>query len=108
MSFLIYSGVARSSDQQERSPNNRRVAVGECSDITPQSFLYHGGTHMNTKELFKEIKLKQKRKKDLYQQVNDIESRIYYLAQIEAYNEILYILEDEVIKSAEKADKENQ
>lgn len=63
---------------------------------------------MNDNKLLKQIKLMQKRKKEIYNLEENIETRIYYLAQIEAYNEVLYILENEANQAAEKADKENQ
>ena len=115
-------------------PEQQASAVGECSDITPQCFLYHGGTHMSSiipvichnylenqrkqSELpHNSDKKKNVPKAELTNEEKDILTNYLTIGDLRSFFEysIQWIeqkvrenLNNETDKSAEKADKENQ
>lgn len=63
---------------------------------------------MTIRQLANKIAEEQRTKKRIYLKEQDPDQRIYLIAQINAYTDILDLIEYETDKSAEKADKENQ
>ena len=63
---------------------------------------------MTIRQLANKIAEEQRTKKRIYLKEQDPDQRIYLIAQINAYTDILDLIEYEIDKAAEKADKENQ
>ena len=63
---------------------------------------------MTIRQLANKIAEEQRTKKRIYLKEQDSDLRIYLIAQINTYTDILNLIEDEIDKAAEKADKENQ
>ena len=63
---------------------------------------------MTIRQLANKIAEEQRTRKRIYLKEQDPDLRIYLIAQINTYTDILNLIEDEIDKAAEKADKENQ
>lgn len=63
---------------------------------------------MTLRQLADKITEEQKAKEKIYLKEQDPDHRIYLMAQINTYSDILDLIEYEIDKAAEKADKENQ